>query len=119
MGLAITTDFPGFLHHFQENADINTLRQTVTACLHMLSNSTSTNKTYTDQNLKKKSVVLLVVLYGCEIWSFTLREEHRLRVFENGARGRYLDLKGRKTDHGKNCIMMNFIACILHVRLLG
>jgi hypothetical protein len=23
------------------------------------------------------------VLYGCEIWSLTLREEHRLRVFEN------------------------------------
>jgi hypothetical protein len=24
-----------------------------------------------------------VVLYGCETWSLTLREEHRLRVFEN------------------------------------
>jgi len=24
------------------------------------------------------------VLYGCETWSLTLREEHRLRVFENG-----------------------------------
>ena len=23
------------------------------------------------------------VLYGCETWSFTFREEHRLRVFEN------------------------------------
>jgi hypothetical protein len=23
------------------------------------------------------------VLYGCETWSFTLREERRLRVFEN------------------------------------
>jgi hypothetical protein len=22
-------------------------------------------------------------LYGCETWSLTLREEHRLRVFEN------------------------------------
>jgi hypothetical protein len=26
---------------------------------------------------------LTVVLYGCETWSLTLREEHRLRVFEN------------------------------------
>jgi len=26
---------------------------------------------------------LPVVLYGCETWSFTLREESRLRVFEN------------------------------------
>jgi hypothetical protein len=24
-----------------------------------------------------------VFLYGCETWSLTLREEHRLRVFEN------------------------------------
>jgi hypothetical protein len=23
-----------------------------------------------------------VVLYGCETWSLTLREEHRLRMFE-------------------------------------
>jgi hypothetical protein len=27
--------------------------------------------------------MLAVVLYGCETWSPTLREEHRLRVFEN------------------------------------
>jgi hypothetical protein len=27
--------------------------------------------------------MLHVVLYTCETWSFTLREEHRLRVFEN------------------------------------
>jgi len=26
---------------------------------------------------------LPVVLYGCDTWSLTLREEHRLRVFEN------------------------------------
>jgi hypothetical protein len=30
-----------------------------------------------------KTVTLPVVLYGCETWSVTLREEHRLRVFEN------------------------------------
>jgi hypothetical protein len=30
-----------------------------------------------------KTVILPVVLYGCETWSLTLREEHRLRVFEN------------------------------------
>jgi hypothetical protein len=28
-------------------------------------------------------IILPVVLYGCEIWSLTLREERRLRVFEN------------------------------------
>jgi hypothetical protein len=30
-----------------------------------------------------KTVILPFVLYGCETWSLTLREEHRLRVFEN------------------------------------
>jgi hypothetical protein len=30
-----------------------------------------------------KSIILPVVLYGCETWSLTLREEYRLRVFEN------------------------------------
>jgi hypothetical protein len=30
-----------------------------------------------------KTLILPVVLYWCETWSLTLREEHRLRVFEN------------------------------------
>ncbi|KAJ4435678.1 hypothetical protein ANN_18294 [Periplaneta americana] len=30
-----------------------------------------------------KTVILPLVLYGCETWTLTLREEHRLRVFEN------------------------------------
>ena len=37
-------------------------------------------------NLKIKiyrTIIVPVVLYGCETWSLTLREERRLRVFEN------------------------------------
>jgi hypothetical protein len=31
-----------------------------------------------------KTIILPLVLYGCETWSITLREEHnRMRVFEN------------------------------------
>jgi hypothetical protein len=30
-----------------------------------------------------KTIILPVVLCGCETWSLTLREEHKLRVFEN------------------------------------
>jgi hypothetical protein len=29
------------------------------------------------------AIIFPVVLYGCETWSLTLREECRLRVFEN------------------------------------
>jgi hypothetical protein len=28
-----------------------------------------------------KTIILPVVLYGCETWSLTLREKHRLRIF--------------------------------------
>jgi hypothetical protein len=31
-----------------------------------------------------KFIISTVVLYGCETWSLTLTEEHRLRVSENG-----------------------------------
>jgi hypothetical protein len=30
-----------------------------------------------------RTIILPVVLYGCETWFLTLREEHRLRVFKN------------------------------------
>ena len=38
------------------------------------------------KNLKLKiyrTIILPVVLYGCETWSLTLREERKLRMFEN------------------------------------
>ena len=38
------------------------------------------------KNLKIKiyrTIILPVVLHGCETWSLTLREERKLRVFEN------------------------------------
>jgi hypothetical protein len=39
---------------------------------------------FTDVKVKMyKKIILSVVLYVCETWSLTLREEHRLRVFEN------------------------------------
>jgi hypothetical protein len=34
-------------------------------------------------DLSPKTIILPVVLYGCETLFLTLREEHRLRVFEN------------------------------------
>jgi hypothetical protein len=35
-----------------------------------------------------KTIIFPVVLYGCETWSLTLREEHKLRVFEKRVLGR-------------------------------
>src|SRR5215472_6263405 len=54
------------------------------ACYHSVQNLLFSR--LLSKNLKIKiyrSIILPVVLYGCETWSLTLREEHRLRVFEN------------------------------------
>jgi hypothetical protein len=40
-----------------------------------------------------KTIILPVVLYGCEIWSLTLRQQHRLRVFENRVLRRIFGLR--------------------------
>jgi len=49
-------------------------------------NTESLSFSLLSKNLKSriyKTIILPVVLYGCETWSLTLREEHRLTVFEN------------------------------------
>jgi hypothetical protein len=42
-----------------------------------------------------RTIIFPVVPYGCETWSLTLRQEHRLRVFENRVLRRIF---GSKTD---------------------
>ena len=54
------------------------------ACYHSVQNLLSSS--LLSKNLKIKiyrAIILHVVLYGCETWSLTLREERRLRVFGN------------------------------------
>ncbi|KAJ4426484.1 hypothetical protein ANN_27298 [Periplaneta americana] len=54
------------------------------ACYHSVEKLLSSS--LLSKNLKVriyKTVILPVVLYGCETWTLTLREEQRLRVFEN------------------------------------
>jgi hypothetical protein len=40
-----------------------------------------------------RTIILPVVFHGCETWSLALREERRLRVFENRVLGRIFGLK--------------------------
>jgi hypothetical protein len=62
-----------------------------------------------------KTIILLVVLYGCETWCLTLREEHRLRPFENRVLRRIFGLKRAEVaEVGENCIMRSFITYPLH-----
>jgi len=65
------------------------------ACYHLVQNLLSSS--LLSRNLKIKicrTILLPVVLCGCETWSPTLREECRLRVFEN----RVLRIFGPKRD---------------------
>jgi hypothetical protein len=59
-----------------------------------------------------RTIISLLVLHGFEIWSLTLREVHRLRVFKNRVLRGILGPKGRKCrEGGENCIMRSFISC--------
>ena len=64
--------------------EINSRLKLGNACYHSVQNLFSSS--LLSKNLKIKiyrTMILPVVLYGCETWSLTLRQEHRLRVFEN------------------------------------
>jgi hypothetical protein len=56
-------------------------------CSHCkISGGTTQTSRLVSENLKIKicrTIILPVVLYGCEVWSLTLTEERRLRVSEN------------------------------------
>jgi hypothetical protein len=55
----------------------------VNACYYSVQNLLSSRLISKNIKIKiQKTVILPVVLYGCETCSLTLREEHRLRVFE-------------------------------------
>jgi glycerol-3-phosphate O-acyltransferase len=54
------------------------------ACYHSVQSLLSSRLLSRNVNVNIcKAIILPVVLYGCETWSVTLREEHTLRVFEN------------------------------------
>jgi len=62
-----------------------------------------------------RTIILPVVLYGCETWSVTLREERRLSVFENRVLRRIFGPKRDEvTGNRENYIMRSLMICTLH-----
>ena len=54
------------------------------ACYHSVQNLLTSRLLSKSLKIKiYRTIILPVVLYGCETWSLTLREERKLRVFEN------------------------------------
>jgi len=66
------------------------------ACYHFVQNLLSSSLLFKHLKIKiYRTIILPVVLYGCETWLLTLREICRLRVFENRRR-----IFGHKRDEG-------------------
>jgi hypothetical protein len=64
--------------------EINRRLNSGNACHYSVQNLLSSRLISKNLKIKiYKTAILPVVLYGCETWSLTLREEHTLRVFEN------------------------------------
>jgi hypothetical protein len=64
------------------------------ACYHSVQNLLSSCLLLKNLKIRiYKTITFPVVLYGCETWSLTLRDEHRLRVFENRVLRRIFGLK--------------------------
>ena len=61
-----------------------------------------------------------VVLYGCESWSLTLREERRLRVFENRVLRRIFGPKRDEvTGEWRKYVMRSVMFCTDHAIFCG
>jgi len=68
------------------------------ACYHLVQNLLSSSSLSKNVKIKMyRNINLRVVLYGCETWSLTLREERRPKVFEN----RVLRIFGPRRDEVK------------------
>jgi hypothetical protein len=86
------------------------------ACSHSVENLMS--PTFLSKNTKinmYRTIILPVVLYGCETWSLTLREECGTWVLENKVLRRIFGPKRDEvTGNGENYIERNLIICIRH-----
>jgi hypothetical protein len=61
-----------------------------------------------------KTIILSVVLYGCETWSLTQREEYRLKTYDDRALRRIF--RHRRED-GEDITMRSFMTWTLQVVL--
>jgi hypothetical protein len=67
-----------------------------------------------------RTIILPVVLDGCETWSLIFREKRRLRVFENRVWRRIFGpRRDDVTGRGENYIMRSLMICIPHPVLFG
>jgi len=72
------------MHQNSIQEEIKSRLKTGNACYHSVQNLLSSSSLSKNTKIKiYRTIILPVVLYGCETWSLTLMEKCMLRVFEN------------------------------------
>ena len=101
--------------------EIKSILKLGNACYYSVQNLLSSSLLSKKLKIKVyRTIILPVVLYGCETWSLTLREECRLRVFENRVLGRVIGPKRDEvTGNGENHIMRSLVICTPYSILCG
>ena len=106
-------------HSIQE--EIKSRLKLGNACYYSVQNLKSSS--LLSKNLKIKiyrTIILPVVLYGCETWSLTVGEERRLRVFENRVLRRVFGPKrDEETGNEEKYIMRSLVICTPYRILCG
>jgi hypothetical protein len=92
------TDVSGHTNVSFQNSiheEIKSRMKSGNACCHLAQDLSSPRILPKNTKIKMyRTIILLVVLYGCENWSLTLREKHRPRVFENRVLRKISGLRG-------------------------
>jgi hypothetical protein len=86
------------------------------ACYYSVQRVVSSSLLYKNSKMKIfGNIILPVDLRGCWTWSLTLRETHRLRVFENRVLRRIFGLRRTRLQGiGENCITKSLVICTPH-----
>jgi hypothetical protein len=91
------------------------LQQEDAPCCNSIYNLLSSSLLSKNINIKEyRAMILSVVLYVCETWSLTLREECRLSVLENRVLRRKFGAKKKVTGSGEDLIMRSLLICTPH-----
>jgi len=91
------------------------------ACYHSLQNLLSSSLLSKNIEIKiYRTIIFPAVLFGCETWLLTLREERRLRVFEKRVLWRIFEPKRDEvTGSGENYIRRSLMISTPHNILFG
>jgi hypothetical protein len=112
---------PTFTNQNSIEEEIKSRLKSENASYHSVQNLLSSS--WLSKNIKIKihrSIILPAVLYGCETWSLTWREERRVRLSENRAlRKIFVPKRDEVTGGGENYIMRSLMIFTTHSLLFG